>query len=377
MSTDLYAPSLAHLPEYFDTSVEMVKLTMIANVVAYGLSQLVFGPLSDRFGRRPVILGGMAAFTLANLGCALAQSIEQLIAARVIQGIAGAAEAVVVLAIIRDLFSGSARIKALAAFGIALGVAPAVGPLLGGYIHTAFGWRANFYLLTALSAFALMLLVRNLPESASPDQHAVRLKQIARSYYRLLTNGVFMRYALMIGASLGSIFAFITAGPFIYINHFGVPTERFGIYYLGMVSGFILGSFFSSKVAHRWHPGTILWIGVSLVALGVAILAWFILGQTDSPLRISAVMFLVLFGCGPVFSVAPALAMDLTVDRAGYASALLGCTELLVAGVAAGLVTILYDGTSMPLGVTLAGLVVVSVVSLYTIQSRKTKNPVE
>jgi DHA1 family bicyclomycin/chloramphenicol resistance-like MFS transporter len=377
LSTDLYAPSLAHLPEYFATSVEMVKLTMIANVVVYGLSQLVFGPLSDRFGRRPVILGGMIAFTLANLACALAQSIEQLIAARVIQGIAGAAESVVVLAIIRDLFSGPARIKALAAFGIALGVAPAVGPLLGGYIHTAFGWRANFYLLTALSAVALVLLVRKLPESASPDLHAVRLAQIARSYYRLLTNSVFMSYALMMGASLGSIFAFITAGPFIYINHFGVPTEQFGIYYLGMVSGFILGSFFSGKVAHRLRPETTLWIGIIMMAAGVTILAWFILGQTDSPLRISAAMFFVLFGCGPIFSVAPSLAMDLTIDRAGYASALLGCTELLVAGVAAGLVTILYDGTSVPLGITMAGLVIVSVVSLYTIHLRKARNPVE
>jgi hypothetical protein len=113
------------------------------------------------------------------------------------------------------------------------------------------------------------------------------------------------------------------------------------------------------------------------MAAGVTILAWFILGQTDSPLRISAAMFFVLFGCGPIFSVAPSLAMDLTIDRAGYASALLGCTELLVAGLAAGLVTILYDGTSVPLGITMAGLVIVSVVSLYTIHSRKARNPVE
>jgi DHA1 family bicyclomycin/chloramphenicol resistance-like MFS transporter len=132
LSTDLYAPSLASLPEYFDTSAEKVKLTMTFNLLAFALCQLIYGPLSDRFGRRPVLIGGVAAFTLAGMACALAQTIEQLIIARTFQGVAGAAEAVLVYAIIRDLFHGRDRIRAMAIFGIVFGASPAIAPLSGG-----------------------------------------------------------------------------------------------------------------------------------------------------------------------------------------------------------------------------------------------------
>lgn len=367
LSTDLYAPSLAHLPGYFGTSAEMVKLTMTFNVLAYALFQLVYGPLSDRFGRRPVLLGGMAAFTLSCLACGLAQSIEQLIFARIFQGIAGAAEAVVVLAIIRDLFTDRDRIKALALFGIALGAAPAIGPLLGGYIHTSFGWRANFYLLTLMAVIAFALVGRYLTESSTPDRHAIKLTQITKNYLLLLRNSAFIRYSILVGTSLGCIFAFITAGPFIFINRFGVPTEQFGLYYFCIVGCFMIGSFFANRVAHALLPQTTLWVGVTIAALGALSLIYFTLSGTDSPITITGAMCLILFGTGPVFAVAPSLALEVTDNRIGYASALLGCTELMVSGLAAASITLLHDETSMPLTITIMGLVIVSVVILWMI----------
>ena len=117
---------------------------MSLNLLAYALCQLVYGPISDRVGRRPVLIGGIAGFMLAGLACAMAQSIEQLILARTFQGIAGAAQGVLVYAVIRDLYTGADRVRAMAIFGIIFGASPAVAPLLGGYIHVAFGWRANF-----------------------------------------------------------------------------------------------------------------------------------------------------------------------------------------------------------------------------------------
>lgn len=373
LSTDMYAPSLASLPEYFGTSAEMVKLTMTLNVLVYALFQLVYGPLSDRFGRRPVLIGGMMAFTLAGVACSAAQSIEQLILARMFQGIAGAAEAVVVYAIIRDLFHGADRVRALAIFGIIFGASPAVAPLLGGYIHVAFGWRANFYVISALAFIALLLIVRFLPETTEPDHHAIRLREVARGYLGLIGNPTFIGYATLAGVSLGAIYAFLTAGPFVFINNFDVATEDFGLYYFVIVASFMLGSFAINRLSHTVDPVLSLWLGVLAALAGAALIMWLVQTGFESPASITVGMCLIFFGCGPVFAIAPARALDATADRAGYASALLGCMELGIGGVAAALVTVLHDDTSMPLAITLVGLAASAVFILWVIGRRDSK----
>lgn len=373
LSTDLYAPSLASLPEYFGTSAEMVKLTMTLNLLAYALCQLVYGPLSDRFGRRPVLVGGMTAFTVAGLACALSQSIEQLILARIFQGIAGAAEAVLVYAIIRDLFHGRDRIRALAVFGIIFGASPAVAPLLGGYIHVAFGWRANFFLLAALAFISLLLIVRFLPESAEPDHHAIRLGEIGRGYFGLLRDPVFMGYAILMGASVAAIFAFLTAGPFIFINNFGVATQDFGLYYFFIVASYMLGSLAVNRASHAVDPRIALWVGVLAFLSGASLIMWQVQSRAETPVSITVGMCLIFFGIAPILAIGPAKALDATTNRVGFASALLGCTELAVGGLGAGLVTVLHDGTSMPLAITLVGMSILAAGVLWLVGRREKK----
>lgn len=365
LSTDMYAPSLASLPEYFGTTPERVKLTMTFNVAAYALCQLIYGPLADRFGRRPILITGMALFTLAGLGCALAQSIDQLILARTFQGIFGAAEAVVVYAIIRDLFDGADRVRALAVFGIVFGAAPAVAPLLGGYIHVWFGWRANFFLITVLGCIALLLVTRFLPETTTPDRHAIRLSELGRGYLGLIRNPRFVGYALLAGTSLGAIFAFLTAGPFIFINNFGVPTEDFGLYYFFIVLSYMLGSFVINRASHSVDPMVALWLSVCVVMSGACWIMWLVQTGVASPVSITVGMCLIFFGAGPIFAIAPSRALDATSDRVGYASALLGCAELSIGAVAAAAITIMHDGTAMPLAITLVGLGLATVIALW------------
>lgn len=370
LSTDLYAPSLASLPAYFGTSAEAVKLTMTLNVLAYALCQLIYGPLSDRFGRRPILIAGMVAFTAAGAACALATTIEQLIAARILQGATGATQAVLVYAIIRDLFSGTERIQAMAIFGLVFGAAPAIAPLLGGYIHVYLGWRANFLVLTAIAFTAVVLIYRFLPESSRPDRHAISLREISHSYFALITNRTFVGYTILTGTSLGAIFAFLTAGPFIFINNFGVPTQAFGLYYMFMVICYMLGSLATNRAAKLVKTRLILRAGIGATLVGAVFVMWLVQSGLESPLTITIGMCFIFLGSGPVFAISPSKALDNTVNRVGYAAALIGCSELAVGGLAAAAVTVFHDESTMPLAITLVVLAIAAILLLLVADQR-------
>ena len=178
MSTDLYAPSLPYLTDYFGTSAELMKLTISLNLIVYGFAQLIYGPISDRFGRRPVFLASIALFSAASIACGLAQSIDQLLIARVLQGFFAAAEAVMCLAVFKDLFSEKEQVKGFAIYGMAIALAPALAPILGGYIHVLLGWEFNFYLTAGVGVFTAILIYLLLPESTIPDPHALKLRSL-------------------------------------------------------------------------------------------------------------------------------------------------------------------------------------------------------
>ncbi|MCP4429429.1 MAG: multidrug effflux MFS transporter, partial [Gammaproteobacteria bacterium] len=165
MSTDLYTPSLPDLVTWFNTTPELLKLTISINVIAYGAAQIIYGPLADRFGRRPVMLTAISLFILSSLLCAFVRTIDELLIARVLQGLFASAEAVICLAVFRDLFDEKQQIKAYAIYGMAIAVAPAVAPVLGGYIHVYLGWQYNFYLTASLASIAALLIYLLLPES--------------------------------------------------------------------------------------------------------------------------------------------------------------------------------------------------------------------
>ncbi len=229
LSTDLYTPSLPHLQGVFETDAERVQLTMSLNLLGFALAQLLYGPLSDRIGRRPVLLGGMLGFALASLGCAFAGSIEALILARVLQGMTACAEAVVGYAVIRELYDEAGAVRVLGAYGMAIAFAPAIGPVIGGHMHVLFGWRSNFFLLTGLILVVAFLIWRKLPETLrQPDPGAVDPRRILRGYLALLGDSAFMAYALIAGMVIAGLFAMVTAFPFLFIERMGVRTEHYG-----------------------------------------------------------------------------------------------------------------------------------------------------
>lgn len=356
MSTDIYAPSLPHLPDFFGTNAGMVKLTISLNVLMFGVGQMFHGPLSDRFGRKPVLLGAIALFTVSSFACALAQSIEQLILARMLQGFMGAAEAVVGLAIFRDLFDEKQQVRALAIFGMSIALGPAVAPIIGGYVHIWLGWRANFYLVGVFGVIATLLIWRLLPESTAPDPGAIVPARVLRSYGALLADKRFITYAAMVGVGMGIIYAFITGAPFILIRQLGVPTERFGYYQAFIVAAYFIGSLVSMRAVERMRPGRLLGIGLALVLAGGACFLAVAGAGWVTPVTFAASFAVMTLGLGPVFAVAPARAMLATEHSAGSAAAMLGACEMVVGGLAAGAVSVLHGDGVWPVGIPIAGL---------------------
>ncbi len=363
MSTDLYIPSMAHMPGLLGTSPELVKLTVGLNLLGYGFATLLHGPLSERFGRRPVLLCGMVGFTLASLFCALAADIGQLITARVFQGIAAAVEGVVVLAIIRDIFSEKEQVRAIAVYGIATALAPAIAPVLGGYIHVYFGWRMNFYLLTCLALVVTVLLTLYLDESSKKDYHALDLKEIYSDYFSILSNRSFLIYVTIGGCSLGCIFAFITAAPFILITNHGVPTEHFGYYQGAIVLTFVIGSLVAARMTRKQGTGDILRIGVYSAAGGALLLLAIMVTGWETPVTLTFAVALLTFADGPIFAVVPTLAMNSTSKRTGAAAAMIVAAEMAIGSVAALFLSWFHDGTAWPMMITMLGLVLVIVLA--------------
>ena len=363
MSTDLYVPSLAHLPELLGTSPEWVKLTVSLNIAAYGIATLVHGPLSERFGRRPVLLWGMVGFTLASFLCAGAADIGQLLFARILQGIAAAVEGVVVLAIIRDVFSQKEQVRAIAIYGIATAFAPAVAPLLGGYIHVYFGWRMNFYFLSSMALLVTLLIALLLKESTEKDYNALNPKEIIADYCSLLSNKSFLLYIIIGGCSLGCIFAFITAGPFILIKNHGVATEHFGYYQGVLVLAYVIGSLLATRMARTHSIRAILRMGVYGAVSGALLLLAVIFTGVETPVTLIVAIAVIVFADGPIFAVIPTLAMNSTDKRTGAAAAMLVSAEMGIGSLAALAVSWIHDGTALPMMISMQVLVVIIVLA--------------
>lgn len=363
LSTDMYAPSLPHLSGVFATTPETVKLTMSLNVLGFAVALLVFGPLSDRFGRRPVLLGGLAGFIVFTLGCAAAQSIGALIAARTLQGVMASVEAVIALAVIRDLYDEAGSVRILAVYGMVISLAPAVGPVIGGYVHVGFGWRANFALLAVLGLAAAAMVWRCLSESSAPDRAALNPGRVVGDYLRLFANRRFFASAVVCGASLGGIFAFVTAAPFVFIDRLGVATQHFGFYQAAIVAAYFLGSLAANRLAAHYTIAPILkagiWISASGGAASIAVLA----SGLESPVTITAAMALFAFGLGPIFATAPVWSLHAARGSTGVAAALLSAVEMGGGAIGAFAVGIFDDGTAWPMAITITAGTAVAMVA--------------
>ena len=355
ISTDLYLASLPGLATRFGATIATVQLTLSMWVVAFGSMQLVAGPLSDRFGRRPVLTAGLALFVASSIVCAAAPSIAVLVAGRFVQGVGCCAVVAVARAIVRDVYEPAAGARALAQASSILAIGPIVGPILGSVLEVRFGFRGAF---VTHVLFGGALLAATLAWFAETNRHrsptATRPRTLAASYSLVLRSPEFRAYTLVGGASYGGLFAFISGASFVLIRVLGVPTVWFGAAWAFCVSGYLLGTIICRRRLARMSVQRTLRAGASLaLAAGIAMVALAAAGvhHWAAVIGPAFVYFLshgINFPCGQAGSVAP------FPRHAGVASGLFGAIVMAMAALTGVWIGETYNGTVYPLAFTIA-----------------------
>lgn len=355
LTIDMYLPALPRLGEVFSASEAQVRLTLGAYLAALALGQLVYGPLTDRYGRRRALLVGLAIYTLASVGCAVAASIEALIVMRVLQALGGCAGMVVVRAVVRDLYDPQQAARTFSLLMLVMGAAPILAPVVGGqFLHWA-DWPWIFVLLAVYGTVCFIAVQRVLPETLDEDtaiaNRALPWRAIFSDYHGLVRHRSFITYALTGGFGFASMFAYISGSPFVLMTLHDVTPAGFGLYFGAIAFSFIACSQVNARLLRRWEPRQLL-AGGMLTYLAGALAVMVVTALAPGSLLALMVTLTVALGAlGFVAANATALALAAFSRQAGIASALLGTLQLGVGAVMTVLVGVLHDGTAVPMAV--------------------------
>ncbi len=371
LATDLYQPTLPTIAAAFGIEVAQVQLTLSALVLAFGLWQLIAGPLADRYGRYPVLLAGVLTYAGAAALCALAPSIEWLVAGRALQGVGACSCIVAARAIVRDLHGPAASARVLATAGTWMSLAPLAGPPAGGVLLIAFGWRSAFVVLTIFAVLLATLALARLRETnPQANLDALRLQPMLQTYAAVLRAPSFNAYVWPATTSYAALFAFISGGSFALIRVLGVSPTLYGFCFSFVVAGYVVGTLVCRRTVARAGLQRTLMIGAAIQAGCGLVMALLAVAGVQHPLAILLPMFGVLLGHGLIQPVAQAGTVAKFPRNAGAATALMGFVMMLVATAVGQLLGASFDGTLRPLAFTVATAGVMSALFAATVLRR-------
>jgi len=361
LAIDMFLPAMPTIAENLGGTMAGAQLTISAYFIAYGLAQMVYGPVADVVGRKPPLIAGLVLFLAGSIGCALAPDMNWLVAARVVQALGGAAAMVIPRAIIRDMHTGPQATRLMALVMLIISVSPMLAPLIGSGIVAVSGWRAIFGVLAlvALMSIAITLLMQ--PETLALEKRApVRLAALSGGIRTLLRDPVFMGLTFVGAFGMASFFVFLASASFVYTGHYGLTPTGFSLAFAANAAGFFSASQLAARLGEKFGAEKVVtravsgFLGFTLVLLA---LVWF---GVDHFALLVALLICANACLGLVIPTAMVMALDDHGDIAGLASSLGGMLQMMVGGVMTILAGPFFDGTPLPMVAAIALAAVLS-----------------
>jgi DHA1 family bicyclomycin/chloramphenicol resistance-like MFS transporter len=367
LSTDIYVASLPHIGLALGASVVAVQLTLTCYLLGFASAQIVYGPLSDKFGRRPLLLAGYALYISASLACLFATSVEVLIAGRVVQAFGAAGPIILSRAIVRDLFEGRLAARQYGIMSTIMGVTPIVAPIAGGFLQAWFGWRSSFAVMAAfgiaLGCVALLLL----PETNKQKlEGPLSFRGILESYGIVLQNKAYRAYLGIQACSFNGLFGFISASSHVMQRVYGLSAPQFGYTFTACSMSFVIGTFVGSRMVARRGIDGMIGLGVACeLAGGLAqVVALYVAPQSFLSIMIPYMLF--FLGVGFLLPQTQAASLTPFPDRAGAASSLMGFIQMTSGAIVGTIVGATLGATAWPLAIvtSLSGILAFAIFHL-------------
>ena len=365
IEVDISVPSLPDISDYFNVSDGLTQMTIAVNFLGFCISAAIYGPLSDSFGRRKIMLVGNALMLIGAFCCAISNSIVFLLVSRFIQGLGASASAVVVFAIIADVCSKEKMVSVIGQMNSILTIFMSVAPLAGGFINNNFGWRANYGFVAIVSLVSWIFLIAFLPETKK-DVSSLSLKKIIKDYIRLLCSLRFMVVALVPSLMFAGYMSFITCAPFMYMETLGLPMMYYALHQGVIIGAFSLVSQFSGNIKDFLGEKLCIVSGISLLFIGSCML--FVLGVLviNNPYLISLGMIIGSIGAALSYPLIFAKSFELFPDIKGTASSALMSIRMLITAAIIALAASLYDGSLFKIAsIILAVNIISTIMSIY------------
>lgn len=364
LGINLYLPSMPGMARALAVDYAAIQFTLSVYIAAVAVGQLLIGPISDRYGRRPVLLGGLTLFVLGSALCLVAPNIHVLVAGRIIQALGGCTGIALSRAIVRDLYDRDHAASMIGYVTMGTAVAPMVAPTIGGVLEAAFDWRAGFAFLTLFGIGALCATYYRLHETAPRVGVASSPSALARDYGLLLRSRLFWGYALTASGTAAAFFAFVGGGAYVVINLMGKTPVEYGMYFALVTLGYILGNFGSGRFAARVGPSRMVHTGLVIAMAAAFVMAGLYAAGVSHPLAIFLPMLLLALGNGLTLPSCIAGAVSVKPEIAGSASGLSGSIQMGVGAVVATVVGMQLQGSAWPLILALVLCTVSSFLSL-------------
>ena len=347
---DMYLPALPTIAEHLHASTSATQMTLMAFFIAFGVCQIVYGPVSDMVGRKTPLYFGLIVYVLGAAGCALAPSIGWLIAFRALQGVGASAVMVIPRAIIRDLHTGVEGARLMALVMLVLSVSPILAPVTGSALIVPFGWRAVFIAVAVVATIAIGLVATTLTETLAPEKR-VRIERasLVGGLATLFGDPRFLGLTFIGGLGMASFFTFLASASFVYIDHFGLGPTAFSIAFSLNAVGFIGSSQFAAWLGGRYGLGRLVGVSVAAYAAVLAVLLAVTLAGVDSLAVLMAFLLVGFSFMGLVIPTTMVMALDDHGEIAGMAAALGGTLQMVTGAVMIVIASLIFNGTPLPM----------------------------